>query len=194
MENKTKAGLEKMTDYKIRVASPDDAETVHDIYGAYVNEEYVTFTTENPDVQHYREKITGTLKKYPFYIAEDKNGKVLGYVYGSALRPHDAYKWNVESTIVLAPDAPRRQGIATALYAKFMEALKRQGYKHVYAVIVDTNEASIALHRALGFETAGHFENAGYKLGKWRGIVWMKKALDESNGEPEEPKPFQAAG
>ncbi len=193
MENKTKAGLEKMTDYKIRVASPDDAETVHDIYGAYVNEEYVTFTIENPDVQHYREKITDTLKKYPFYIAEDKNGKVLGYVYGSALRPHDAYKWNVESTIVLAPDAPRRQGIATALYTKFMEALKRQGYKHVYAVIVDTNEASIALHRALGFETAGHFENAGYKLGKWRGIVWMKKALDESNGEPEEPKPFQAA-
>ncbi len=179
-------------DYIIRAAVPDDAKTVHDIYGTYVEEEHVTFTTENPSVEHYREKIIDTLKKYPFYIAEDKQGKVLGYVYGSPLRPHDAYKWNVESTIVLAPDAPRRQGIATALYERFAKTLKRQGYKYIYAVIVDTNEASIALHMALGFEQVGHFDNIGYKLGKWRGIVWMRKSLDESNEEPEEPKPFQA--
>lgn len=178
-------------DYRIRVATPDDAKIIHDIYGAYVKEEHVTFTIENPSIESYKEKIITTLKKYPFYIAEDKNEVVLGYVYGSPLRPHDAYKWNVESTIVLAPDAPRRQGIATTLYTRFMEALKQHGYKHVYAVIVDTNEASIELHKALGFETVGHFKDAGYKMGKWRGIVWMKKSLDESNGEPMEPVPFQ---
>jgi len=44
---------------------------------------------------------------------------------------------------------------------------------------------------ALGFETVGHFKDAGYKMDKWRGIVWMKKSLDESNGEPMEPAPFQ---
>lgn len=178
-------------DYSIRIATPDDAQIVHDIYGSYLDKEHVTFTIDNPSVEHYREKIINTLKKYPFYIAQDANGKVLGYVYGSPLRPHDAYKWNVESTIVLAEDAPRRQGIATALYAKFMESLKKQGYKHVYAVIVDINDASIALHNALGFETVGHFKDAGFKLGKWRGIVWMKKSLDETNEDPKEPKPFQ---
>ncbi len=77
------------------------------------------------------------------------------------------------------------------MYERFAETLKGQGYKYIYAVIVDTNEASIALHMALGFEQTGHFENIGYKLGKWRGIVWMKKPLDEANEEPEEPKPFQ---
>lgn len=44
-------------DYIIRAAVPDDAKTVHDIYGTYVEEEHVTFTTKNPDIEHYREKI-----------------------------------------------------------------------------------------------------------------------------------------
>lgn len=176
---------------RIRTATSEDAPIVHDMYGAYLDDEHVTFTIENPDVDHYREKIVNTLKKYPFLVAEDEHGTVLGYVNGNPLRPHDAYKWNVESTIILAPDAPRRSGIASALYEAFFQALLRQGYRHVYAVIVDTNEASIALHDSLGFETVGHFAEAGYKLGKWRGIVWMKKTLDTSDGEPRDPAPFQ---
>ena len=177
-------------DIRIRTAVPDDAQVVHDIYGAYVDSEHITFTVNNPQVSEYREKIKNTLKKYPFYIAEDNKGKVLGYVYGSPLRPHDAYKWNVESTIVLAPDAPRRQGIATALYNKFIEKLSEQGYRYVYAVIVDTNAESIALHNSLGFIEVGHFHNAGYKQGKWKGIVWMQKPIGNSGDEPKEPLPF----
>lgn len=175
----------------IRTAVPDDARAVHDIYGAYVDSEHITFTEINPDAAEYREKIIHTLKKYPFYIAEDKNGKILGYIYGSPLRPHDAYRWNVESTIILAPDAPRRQGIASALYGRFTETLSKQGYKYVYAVIVDSNCASIALHKSLGFCEVGHFKNAGFKKGKWKGIVWMQKALGSTCDEPTEPLPFQ---
>ena len=163
-------------EYIIRVANTNDAQAVHDIYGAYVDSEHVTFTIDNPGVEEYREKIKKTLKKYPFYVAEDKKGKVLGYVYGSPLRPHDAYQWNVESTIVLAPDTPRRCGIATALYQKFMETLKKQGYRYVYGVIVDTNDASIALHQTLGFTQVGHFEHAVFKNGKWKAIVLLQIA------------------
>ena len=177
-------------EYIIRLATPDDAKDVHDIYGTYVNEEHVTFTIDNPDIEDYCNKTIHTMEMYPFYIAEDKNGKVLGYIYGSPLRPHDAYKWNVESTIVLAPDAPRRKGIASGLYKKFIETLSLQGFKYVFGVIVDSNEASIKLHESLGFENAGHFLNVGYKMGKWRGIVWMQKQIGEINKEPHNPIPF----
>lgn len=180
-----------MESYIIRPAQEKDAKAVHDIYGAYVNEDNVTFTENNPDVDAYREKIARTMKTYPFYVAEDKNGRILGYVHGSPLRPHDAYRWNVESTIMLAPDAPRREGIATALYNRFIDTLKRQGFCFVYGVLVDNNTASIALHKALGFINAGHFKNAGCKNGKWRGIIWMQKQIGELTDNPKEPIPFE---
>lgn len=138
-------------DYRIRLATENDAEAVHDIYGAYVPLDYVTFTVDNPDVESYRQKIVDTLEKYPFLVAEGEDGKILGYVYGSPLRPHDAYQWNVEWTIVLAPYAPKRCGIASALYREFAAILEKQGYRYIYGVLVDTNEASLEFHKSLGF-------------------------------------------
>ncbi len=177
--------------YIIRTATAEDAAAVHDIYGAYIDEENITFAVVNPGIAEYREKIEKTLKKYPFYVAEAEDGKILGYVYASQMRPHEAYDWNVESTIALAPDAPRRQGIASALYAKLAETLTAQGYRYIYAVVLDNNIPSIKLHEAAGFKNIAHFETAGYKLGKWRGIYWMLKPLGEEGTEPSEITDFE---
>lgn len=183
LDDRERTGME----YRIRLATEKDAKEVHDIYGAYVPLDYVTFTIDNPDVESYRQKIIHTLERYPFLAAENEDGKILGYVYGSPLRPHDAYQWNVEWTIVLAPDAPRRQGIATALYEEFERILVKQGYRFIYGVLVDTNAESLAFHKSLGFSEVGHFENTGYKLGKWRGIRWMVKQIGSVEGEPGTP-------
>lgn len=169
--------------YKIRIAEEKDAKACHDIYGSYVDGLNVTFTIENPSVEEYKEKIIKTKEKYPFYVAEDEDGKILGYCCGEPLRPHDAYKWNVEWTIVLAADSPRRNGIASELYKKFSATLMAQGFQYIYAVIVDTNEASIAFHKSLGFTEVGHFKNAGIKKGTWLGIVWMSKFIGCENLE-----------
>lgn len=173
--------------YIVREAEEKDAKAVHDIYGYYVKGVDVTFTVENPSVEAYKEKIVRTKKKYPFLVAEDEMGNIVGYCNGSQLRPHDAYRWNVESTIMLSPDAPKRQGIASLLYQRFFEELKERNYQYVYAVIVDTNDASIALHNALGFQEVGHFAKAGYKDEQWLGITWMQKYVGDETKEVEEP-------
>ena len=172
------------------MATEKDAQAVHDIYGFYVPLDYMTFTIENPTVEEYRKKIISTLEKYPFIVAEDSEGKILGYACGSPLRPHDAYQWNVEWTIALAHDAPKRHGIATALYREFARILDEQGYRYIYGVLVDTNEASLAFHKSLGFTEVGHFENAGFKLGSWRGIRWLVKQIGNSNEPPKTPLPL----
>ena len=120
-------------------------------------------------------------------IFEDENGKILGDCCGEPLRPHDAYKWNVEWTIVLAADAPGRRGIATALYNRFSSTLKKQNFQYIYAVIVDTNEASLGFHKSLGFTEVGHFHNAGIKKGQWLGIVWMNKFIGIDGADAKEP-------
>lgn len=66
-------------EYQIRLAKEADAKAVHDIYGAYVPLDYVTFTVENPDIESYRRKIITTLEKYPFLIAEDNAVNVPRY-------------------------------------------------------------------------------------------------------------------
>ena len=109
-------------------------------------------------------------KMYPFLVAEC-DGKVIGFTYGSQLRPHDAYQWDVETTICLAPDTPRRCGIGSSLYQKILEMLKKQGFRSVFGVIVESNEPGLALHRSLGFYEAAHFEHMGYKRGMWHGII-----------------------
>ena len=163
---------------KIRNADIKDAKQIHDIYGTYVPYDYVTFTIDNPDIDTYAQNISDYSKYYPYLVAVDENDKILGYVCGHPFRPHDAYKWNVESTIILSKDAPKRSGIATKLYEEFFRQLKERGYKFIYAVICDNNEASIMFHEALGFKKAGHLENAGYKLGKWIGVYFYVLQID----------------
>ena len=45
------------------------------------------------------------------------------------------------------------------------------------ARIEATNEASIALHRALGFEVVGAEREAGHKFGAWRSLTVMQIVL-----------------
>lgn len=116
------------------------------------------------------QKIETTEKMYPFLVAEC-DGKVIGFTYGSQLSPHDAYQWDVETDICLAPDTPRCCCIGSAFYRKTLEMLKEQDFKSVFGVIAEANEPSLALHRFLGFYEAAYFEHRGYKRGMWHGII-----------------------
>ena len=173
----------------IRVATEADARFVHDVYGHFVDHSNATFSTENPSVDAYREKIRHTLERYPFYICEAE-GVPCGFAYGAQIRPHEAYQWDVEGTIYLALDAPKRVGIGTRLYQALIDTLQAQGYKTVYGVITDLNEPSLALHRAMGFHEAGHFRNMGYKNGQWLGVVWMQRDIGSFDDNPQPPIPF----
>jgi len=174
---------------QIRIATEKDATFVHDVYGHYVYHSNATFSTENPSVDAYAEKIRHTLEMYPFYICE-VDGQPCGFAYGAQIRPHEAYRWDVEATIYLSPDAPRRTGLGSALYLALLDTLEKQGFKTVYGVITDQNEPSLALHRALGFQQAGHFTNMGYKNGQWLGVIWMQRDFGDFTGVPANPIPF----
>ncbi|MDD3410393.1 MAG: GNAT family N-acetyltransferase [Eubacteriales bacterium] len=178
-------------EYSIRLAREEDAQAIHDIYGYYAEHTEATFTAQNPSVEDYREKIAHTLRMYPFYVAQAQ-GRVIGFAYGAQIRPHDAYVWDVEATLYLAPDAPRRIGIGTALYQRLLETLTKQGFKTVYGVVTDTNLPSLALHERLGFTKAGHFHNMGYKHGAWLGVVWMQKNIGSFEGTPQPPTALPA--
>ena len=59
---------------QIRVATEEDAEELLQIYRPYVEETVITFEYEVPSAEEFRQRITHTLEKYPYLVAE-KEGR-----------------------------------------------------------------------------------------------------------------------
>ncbi len=172
-------------DFIIREATVSDAAEIMNIYGYYVENTFVTFSEVNPSEDEYKSSIIEIQKEYPYIVACDSEGRVIGMAYASRVRHHDAYRYSVESTIYLAHDIPKKTGIGRALYTELEKRLKAMGYIFMYGVITDDNMASIEFHKALGFDEVGHFTNIGYKFGKWKGIVWYCKQIGSLDVVPQ---------
>ena len=76
--------------------------------------------------------------------------------------------------------------LGRTLYSALMDLLTLQGYYTAYGVITVPNEASVGLHRQLGFSMEGVQKNCGFKLGKWHDTAIMSKMLQDYT-EPSGP-------
>lgn len=74
-----------MSDITVRVATPDDAAALLDLYAPYVRETAISFETVVPSEDEFRRRIIHTLQRYPYLIAEAE-GHILGYAYTSPVR------------------------------------------------------------------------------------------------------------
>ena len=58
-----------------------------------------------------------------------------------------------------------------------LEILRAQGFAVAYAGATLPNDASVGLHRALGFRDVGVFPRAGFKHGRWHDTWWGARDL-----------------
>lgn|GEM_PF-5962391 len=61
-----------------------------------------------------------------------------------------------------------------------------------YAGITLPNDASIGLHRALGFSPIGIYRAVGYKFGRWCDVAWWERALRGQESPVGNPLPLTA--
>jgi L-amino acid N-acyltransferase YncA len=169
-----------------RLATPDDAEAVRDIYAPFCAEDsHVSFEVEPPSVDEMRRRIIKTLNQWPWLVGEEE-GEIVGYVYAYAHRERAAYRWSVDVSVYIHPGR-RRSGLGRALYKSLFEVLRLQGYANAYAGTALPNPGSIGLHRAIGFEPVGVYSGVGYKGGSWHDVAWWQMALQERPDRPAEP-------
>ena len=174
----------KNKEINIRLANPDDAAELLEIYRPYVEETAITFEYVAPTVEEFQSRIEDTLKKYPYFVAEC-DGEIVGYTYASPFKERAAYAWSVETTIYVKADQKHRK-IGTRLYEALEEALKKQGILNVNACIAytDTEDEyltndSVYYHEKIGYKMVGEFHQCGYKFGRWYNMVWMEKMIGE---------------
>jgi L-amino acid N-acyltransferase YncA len=176
-----------------RVAKSADAKAVLDIYAPYcLAPTAVTFEVMPPTVEEMQKRIVVTTKSYPWLIYEEA-GTVMGYAYADQHRTRDAYRWDVDVSIYLHEKA-RGKGVGKKLYQNLFDGLRTLGFFNAYAGIGLPNEASIALHKSLGFSLIGVYNNVGYKAGAWRDVAWFGLKLQPYTLNPPDPIKFSQLG
>jgi L-amino acid N-acyltransferase YncA len=167
----------------IRPATPADLPAITAVYGWNVLNGTGTFELEAPDLTEMTRRhadVTG--KGLPWLVAE-RAGLVLGYAYANHFRPRRAYRFCLEDSIYLLPEA-QGQGAGRLLLAELMARCEAAGTRQMLAVIGDSaNLGSIGVHRTLGFEQVGLMKSAGWKFDRWLDVVIMQKSLGQGDAK-----------
>lgn len=168
----------------VRPSRPSDTGAIAAIYAHAVRHGTGTFEVEAPPEEEIARRRDEVLARgWPWLVAE-ACGEVVGYAYAMPFRPRPAYRYCVEDSIYLRPDASGR-GIGRILLAELLARCAGAGARQALAVIGDSaNAASIALHRALGFEPCGTLAAVGWKFDRWLDVVLMQRALGRGSAAP----------
>lgn len=168
---------------KIRPIEPADYPRILEIYNPYILTTCVTFEIKPLTIEEFSARIDRIREHFPFIVAEDEDGKIMGYAYLSPFHERAAYRFSADLSLYCDMDA-RHKGYGSALYREIEQIAKASGFKNIISLITDVNAASVDFHKKMGFETAGHLEHIAYKHGRWIGTIHMIKQLDKSDDEP----------
>jgi L-amino acid N-acyltransferase YncA len=169
----------------IRLATPDDASEVAEIYRPFCDASHISFEWPAPGAAEIARRIETTNRRFAWLVDED-GGRVTGYAYASPHRERAAYRWAVEVTVYIRGHF-RGRGIGRALYTELFAMLRAQGLVKAYAGIALPNPASQAFHESMGFTLVGVYPKIGYKLGAWWDTGWWQLALQPEVASPAEP-------
>lgn len=171
----------------IRPATTADAPACAEIYAPYVLDTAVSFETAPPSAAEMADRIATSLDRHAWLVLEEA-ARVVGYAYGTAHRGRAAYRWASDVSVYLEVGR-RRTGAGRALYSALLPLLAERGYRRALAGVTQPNEASMGLHRALGFTKVGTYRRIGWKHGAWHDVTWLQRDLvddDDPTSSPDE--------
>lgn len=161
----------------LRPSAERDVAAIAAIYAWSVEHGSGTFELEAPspeEVARRRNDVVG--KRLPWLVAE-RGERVLGFAYANHFRPRPAYRFALEDSIYLAPDASGH-GIGRLLLAELIARSEALGARQMFALVGGCdNLASIGVHRALGFTQVGVMRAAGWKFDRWLDVVILQRSL-----------------
>jgi L-amino acid N-acyltransferase YncA len=166
----------------VRDATEADMAAVQIIYAHHVLHGLATFEEVPPSTDELLTRRRSVLGLGLPYLVAEMDGRIVGYSYATTYRPRPAYRHTIEDSVYVAAGFEGR-GIGRALLGALIARCETGPWRQMLAVIGNSgNAGSIALHRSLGFETAGTLKAVGFKLGRWVDTVLMQRALGEGSG------------
>ncbi|MFO7799149.1 GNAT family N-acetyltransferase [Rhodohalobacter sp.] len=161
---------------KIRTPIAADLPSIDEIYNQAIEERFKTAHTAPMSEEERRDWFRKFNDQYPLYLCEIDD-EIVGWLSVSPYRPgRKALAETAEVSFYVAREA-RGQGVGSAL---LKHAINRQGRLnfHVYfAILIETNKASISLLEKHGFEEWGYLPEVINIEGERRGQFYYGKVL-----------------
>ena len=173
----------------IAPATLADAPAIAGIYAHHVLHGTASWEIIPPTADEMTGRIAKVLDHgWPWLVARDAEGTLLGYAYASQYNPRAGYLYACEDSIYLRHDALGR-GIGTLLLAALIGASEVWGFRQMIAGIAGSEPASVALHARAGFAEVARLRSMGRKHGQWLDVIYMQRALGLGDTAPpmEEP-------
>ncbi len=159
----------------LRPAELGDAEAIRQIYNAEVTGSTVTFDLVPRSLEEQREWLSARTGAHAVIVAE-VGGEVVGFASLSPYRNRAAYRTTVEDSVYVRSDQ-RGAGVGRALLAELVRLATSHGFHTMIAHIAGGQDASVALHRSVGFEVVGTEREVGRKFRTWLDATIMQRML-----------------
>lgn len=165
----------------VRDTTDDDLAAIQAIYAHHVNYGLASFEETPPDVAEIAHRRDVARDNDLPYLVAEKDGAVQGFAYASPFRARTGYRFTIEDSVYVTPDA-LGIGIGSALLLALIDRCTERGFRQMIAVIGDTaNQASIGLHAKHGFVETGSMPAVGFKFGRWVDSVRMQRSLGDGD-------------
>lgn len=182
-----------MSELVIRPATRPDLGAVAAIYAHHVQHGIATFDTVPPSEDDWSASWRSVGSAGLPFLVGCLGSDVVGYAYAAPYRSRPAYRHTVEDSVYLAPEHIG-QGHGRSLLAALLSDLTAAHVRQVIAVIAVPSDravdhdataaavpsaapASLATHRAAGFEVVGRLVEVGHKHGRWLDTLLLQRTL-----------------
>jgi len=174
----------------IRLATSDDIAAILAISNHYALTTPANFAIEPELLEHWQREFEATQAKYPWFVAVDEQGRLIGFAKASPRKGRCAYAYSAETTVYVAHGVQRR-GVGRMLYSTLIQTLERQGYRTLLGGITLPNDASVGLHESLGFRKVAELERVGWKFGRWHNVGYWELTLGGTENPPSALRPVR---
>jgi len=161
----------------IRRIERGDLPALLDIYNHYVRTTPITFDIEEQTLGQRMAwfESFASAGRYQCFVAV-QDGQPIGWASSGKFKERQAYETSVELSVYLAPNA-HGKGLGRKLYETLIDILKREDIHRLYGGITLPNDASIALHEAMGFRRVSLTSEVGRKFGKYWDVALYERAM-----------------
>jgi phosphinothricin acetyltransferase len=149
----------------------DDWPAVQEIYDEGIATRQATFETEPPT---WAEFDAGRMPAHRL-VAVDET-RVVGWAALSPTSTRDCYSGVAEHSVYVSARA-RGKGVGRALMDALLRSADEGGIWTIQTSIFPENEASLALHRRVGFRVVGRRERIAQLDGVWRDTILLERRV-----------------